>query len=280
MAIRAILATVMLAVLCSAVAWTQAPPQDEAKSCESQQQHIAAEAPAPAPEPVNPGNGGAAVLPVAQNQQLRPEEKFKVFLRYTYSPYTFAGVAFNAGLSQATGGWYSYGGGMQGYGKRFGAALGDTESGAFFGAFLLPVLLHEDPRYFRSTRHGTWSRAGYAVSRVLVTRDEAGRKTPNFSLIAGALAASGLANAYYPREDRGAGDTMARAGNGLLSVAEMNLLREFWPDISRRFRKHEPKTLKKLEENPRVEKIEQMIIGPVALSPCPPAKQPEQPEKP
>jgi hypothetical protein len=276
----AILANVVLVVLCSTAASAQASPQAEAKPCESQQQ-IATATPPATPEPVESAKTGAAVLPVAQNQQLRPGEKFKVFLRYTYSPYTFAGVAFNAGISQATGGWYSYGGGMQGYGKRFGAALADTESGAFFGAFLFPVLLHEDPRYFRSKSHGTLSRAGYAVSRVFVTRNEHGGNTTNFSLISGALAASGLANAYYPREDRGAGDTMARAGNGLLSVVEMNLLREFWPDISRKFKKHEPETLKKLEENPHVKKIEQMMMGPVASSPCtPPQRQPEQASKP
>ena len=264
---RAILLTVTLVVLCSSASWAQASAQNQVKPCQTQQQ-IATATPPPAPMPVEPAKNGAAVSPVATNQRLHPGEKFKVYLRYTYSPYTFAGVAFNAGMSQATGGWYSYGGGIQGYGKRFAAALADTESGAFFGAFLFPVLLHEDPRYFRSNSHGTWSRTGYAVSRVLVTRNEDGGKTPNFSLISGALAASALANSYYPREDRGLGDTMARAGNGLLSVAEMNLLREFWPDISRKFKKHEPKTLKKLEEKPRVAKIEQMVMGPIAQSPC------------
>ena len=198
-------------------------------------------------------------------------------MRYTYSPYTFAGAGFNAGMAQATGGWRYYGGGMEGYGKRYGAALADTESGAFFGAFLFPVLLHEDPRYIRSASRKMVPRAGYALSRVFVTRDENGKKTPNFSLTLGAFASSALANAYYPRGDRTAGDAAARAANGLLSTGEMNLLREFWPDISRRFRKHEPKRLQKLEQNPRIEKIEEMMLGPVAPPPCPPPE--THPEK-
>jgi hypothetical protein len=170
---------------------------------------------------------------------------------------------------------------MQGYGKRYAAALADTESGAFFGAFLFPVLLHEDPRYLRSTSRSTLPRIGYAVSQIVVTHDLNGHKTPNFSLILGAVAASGLANAYYPRENRGFGDTMARAGNGILTTAEMNLLREFWPDISRKFKKHQPKTLRKLEENPHIEKLEKMVIGPVADSPCPaPKREPKPPDNP
>ena len=158
---------------------------------------------------------------------------------------------------------------MKGYGKRYGAALADNESGAFFGRFLFPVLLHEDPRYLRSNSEGIKARAAYAVSRVLVTHDDSGRKRPNYSLVFSAVAASTLANAYYPREYRGFGDTMGRAGGALLGTAEMNLLREFWPDINRKLRKHEPKSVQRLEENPHVSKIEEMVMGPIENQQCP-----------
>ena len=269
MSLRTIWQAGVLILFCAISSWAQAPAAP-ANPCESQPQQQAAVTAPPAIPPAKPEESGAPALAVAQNQRLRTREKFKLFVRYTYSPYTFAGAAFNAGVSQATGGWHSYGGGMEGYGKRYGAALADTESGAFFGAFLFPVLLHEDPRYWRSTSHKMVPRAAYAVSQVLVTHDVQGDRKPNFSLIMGALAASGVANAYYPHEDRGFGDTMARAGNGLLSAAEMNLLREFWPDISKKLRKHEPKSIQRLEEKPEVSKIEQMMMGPVASPQCPP----------
>jgi len=275
MAVRRISRGGLLVVLYALAGWTQTQPAD-ANPCLLPQQQAMASPPA-AIQPVQPQESGARALPVAQNQQLSKHEKFKVFVQYTYSPYTFAGAGFNAGLAQATGGWHSYGGGMEGYGKRYGASLADTESGAFFGAFLFPVLLHEDPRYIRSTSHKMVPRAEYALSRVFVTHDEHGDKKPNFSLTLAAFASSALANAYYPRENRGAGDTAARAANGLLSTGEMNLLREFFPDIVRKFRKREPKSLQKLEQNPRVEKIEEMMLGPTAPPPCPPAKSPPPP---
>jgi len=274
MAVRTIWRLTLPIIFCATATWAQAPAAN-ATPCQPQQQ--ASAAPPPAIQPVQPQQSGAPALPVAQNQQLSKREKFKVFLRYTYSPYTFAGAGFNAGMAQATGGWRYYGGGMEGYGKRYGAALADTESGALFGAFLLPVLLHEDPRYIRSTSHKMVPRAAYALSRVFVTHDEHGKKTPNFSLTLGVFASSAIANAYYPRGDRTAGDAAVRAANALLSTGEMNLLREFLPDIRRKFNKHEPKRLQKLEESPRVAKIEQMMLGPVAPPPCPPAE--SHPEK-
>lgn len=236
---------------------------------------MAAATPPPAVPPVRPEEKGPQQPP--PYQQLSKREKFIVFLRYTYSPYTFAGAAFDAGVAQASGDLYSYGGGMEGYGKRFGASLADTESGAFFGRFLFPVLLHEDPRYLRSTSQTTMPRIEYALSRVLVTHDDSGTKRPTLSLILSVFAATGVSNAYYPRDERGFGDTAARAGSEFLSDAGMNVLREFWPDILHKFRRHEPKRLQKLEENPRVTKFEEMMMGPVAPPQCPAAPSPPAP---
>jgi len=264
----------LLIVLCAIAGWAQAQPTN-ADPCPPPQPRAAA-TPPPAIQPARPEESGPQ--PPPPYQPLSKREKFNVFVQHTYSPYTFAGAAFDAGLAQATGSWHSYGGGMEGYGKRFGASLADSESGAFFGRFLFPVLLHEDPRYLRSTSRNTMPRIEYALSRVLVTHDDSGNKRPNFSLILSVFAAAGMGNMYYPREERGFGDTAARAGGDLLSAAGMNVLREFWPDIRQKFKKHEPKRIQRLEESPRVSKIEQMMLGPTVPPPCPQTEShPEQP---
>jgi hypothetical protein len=266
----------LLIVLCAIAGRAQAQPAN-AEPCTPKppQQQVAATP----PSAVQPEQESGPLSPLPY-QHLSKRQKFNVFLHHTYSPYTFAGAAFDAGLAQATGSWHSYGGGMEGYGKRFGASLADSESGGFFGRFLFPVLLHEDPRYLRSTSQDTMPRIGYALSRVLVTRDDHGNKRTNLSLILSVFASSGLGNTYYPREERGFGDTAARAGGDLVSAAGMNVLREFWPDIKQKFKKHEPKRIQKLEESPRVGKIERMVIGPTAPPPCPPDEsQPAQTDK-
>jgi hypothetical protein len=277
MVVPAILRIGLLIALCAVAGWAQAPPAN-AVPCTPQPQQEAAATPPPAVQPGNPQESGPpSPLPY---QPLSKRQKFDVFVHLTYSPYTFAGAAFDAGLAQASGTWHSYGGGMEGYGKRFGASLADSESGAFFGRFLFPVLLHEDPRYLRSTSKNTMPRIGYALSRVLVTQDDSGNKRANFSLILSVFASSGLANSYYPREERSFGDTAVRAGGAFMSTAGMNVLREFWPDIKKKFGKRGPKSIQKLEQSPQVNKIERMVIGPTAPPPCPATEsQPAQTDK-
>jgi len=274
MPIRTIWQAGLLIPLCVVLGWAQAPAAN-GNPCAAPPQQVAAAMPPPGVQPASPQEIKPQSPP--PNRQMSVHQKFNIFVQYTYSPYTFGGAVFDAGLAQATGAWHSYGGGMEGYGKRYGASLADSESGAFFGRFLFPVLLHEDPRYLRPTSRHTMPRIGYALSRVLVTHDDSGNNRPNFSLVLSEFAAAGMANAYYPREERGFGDTAARAGGGLLSTAEMNLLREFWPDIRNKLKKHEPKRIQKFEESPRISKLEQMLIGPATPPQCPPAE--SHPEK-
>ena len=174
--------------------------------------------------------------------------KFNLFLRTTYSPYTFLSAAFQATLDQAQGQWPHYGGGMQGWGKRFGATLADTESRRFIQTFALSTVLHQDPRYFPAHKRRLILRALYATTRVVVTKSDKGENTFNTSELLGALFTSSLQNAYYPSEDRTFGDTLNRFGGALSSDAVGNLLREFTPDMKRLFRKHAPEKIKKIEE--------------------------------
>jgi hypothetical protein len=179
---------------------------------------------------------------------LSSRQKFDIFLKRTYSPYTFASAAANATWAQMWGQWYQYGGGMQGWGKRFGATLADTEGRGFIQTFALSSLLHQDPRYFPAKKRGIIPRSWYATTRVLITKNDGGENTFNSSEILGTLFASSLENAYYPEHDRGFGETMGRFIGSIGSDATSNLLREFWPDIKRIFRKHEPQKIKTIEE--------------------------------
>lgn len=179
---------------------------------------------------------------------LTRHQKAERWAHYTYSPYTFTSVLFSASWAQAMGDWPTYGGGMEGFGKRFGATLANTESGGFFKIFLLPTLLHEDPRYFRASEKGAKARAWHAATRVIVTRKDSGQNGFNISEVAGSAFTSALTNAYYPTRDRGFTETMSSFSGMLLSDAGSNLLREFWPDIRRVFQKHEPEKMKKIQD--------------------------------
>jgi hypothetical protein len=174
--------------------------------------------------------------------------KFTLFLKSTYSPYTFASAGFQATWAQAMGQWPHYGGGAQGWAKRFGATLADTESRRFIQTFALSTILHQDPRYFPSHKKTFIYRAWYAATRVVVTKNDNGDSAFNTSEFLGALFASSLENSYYPRHDRTFADTMNRFGGALSSDTMTDLLREFTPDIKRFFRRHAPKKIRRIEE--------------------------------
>jgi hypothetical protein len=190
------------------------------------------------PEPQNKQEGFMQILPASYSRDappLRPQEKFRLFAVNTINPFQIVASAAQAGFSQAVDTVEGYGQGGEGYGKRFGAFYADKASSEFFGTFLFPSLLRQDPRYFRQETGSGKSRAGYAISRIFVTRNDSGHRAPNISLWMGSLASGGLSNAYYPDQDRGAGLVFSRAGVSLGTTAGFNLFKEFWPDIKRKF---------------------------------------------
>jgi hypothetical protein len=168
-------------------------------------------------------------------------EKGGLFLRHTWSPFNMVAAAGSAGIWQATQSSHEgFGQGWEAYGSRFGAAMANRESGDFFKTFVLSSALRMDPRYFRKGSGSAGSRFGYAISRVLVGRTDAGHSTFNAPEILGNVASAGLSNVYYPESDRTASRTMATAALNIAADAGWNVLKEFGPEIRRVFHR-EPK---------------------------------------
>jgi hypothetical protein len=165
---------------------------------------------------------------------LTPGQKFRLFRRSAFDPVTFAVVGLQAGISQATNSFGGYGQGAEGFGKRYGAAFADAVSSNFFSNFAYPVLLKEDPRYFRLGEGTIKHRIGYALAQEFVCRTDEGKRSFNYSNVLGALTAGSISNAYYPSNDRGFGLTMSRAGIALLYGSVGGLVDEFWADIDRK----------------------------------------------
>jgi hypothetical protein len=181
-------------------------------------------------------------------QVLNSSDKLDLFLRRAASVDILVGTTFDAGWAQLTDDWPSYGRGMPGFGKRWGTLMADREARIFFGTFLLPTVLHQDPRYLRlGPGHPLLSRIGYAFTRVAVARKDSGGHTLNSSLLLSTVLVKALANAYYPQTERGFSRTVNRVEGSLVGSAQGYMLIEFLPDITGICRKHEPERLKRLE---------------------------------
>jgi len=166
---------------------------------------------------------------------LSPHDKFRLFVKNAIDPYTLGYTVFSAGVAQASNDLSGYGQGAAGYGKRLGAGLADEASAGFFTTFLFSSILRQDPRYFRQGSGTFKHRLAHAVTRPVVTRQDSGGRTFNWSGLLGSIAASSLSNTYYPAGDRGAGPTFKRVGWGIPFSAIDHVIDEFGPDLEKRF---------------------------------------------
>ena len=158
---------------------------------------------------------------------MSPKQKFGLALRSTIDPVTFVVAAGTAGVEQWHNTFPGYGGGTEGYLKRFGAAYADYAIYTMVADAALPSLFRQDPRYFYLGNSSTKSRAWYAISRTVVTRNDSGHSQVNWSHILGAFAAAGISNVYRAPQDRTASLTMRNAGIIIGGSAVTNLIREF-----------------------------------------------------
>jgi len=167
--------------------------------------------------------------------------KFNLAIRSSFDPFSFAAAGLDAGISQAENNFAAYGQGAKGYGKRFGASFVDGFDATMFGGWLFPVLLKQDPRYFRRGTGGFRRRLFYALATTVICKDDNRKWVFNYSNLLGNLAAGGISNLYYPKANRGVGLTFQRTGVIMAEGALGTAFVEFWADISSRLFGKRPK---------------------------------------
>jgi hypothetical protein len=162
-------------------------------------------------------------------------EKFKVAAEDSFDRGTFVLAGLFAGEAQLTNANRSFGQGAGGFGRYYGSAYGDLLIGDYMTEAVFPTLLHQDPRYFRRGTGSTFSRLGYAMGQIFWTHSDIGVTQFNYSEIIGNSTAVAISNAYY-RDNRDVSDASSKLGIQLGVDMASNVLKEFWPDLRRKFR--------------------------------------------
>jgi hypothetical protein len=186
---------------------------------------------------------------------LTTKQKFKVVARGSFDKIEFPWYGVLSGISQAENSEPGYGQGWEGYAKRYGSAFADGTIENFLTSAVFPSLLHQDPRFFQSSEGGFAHRAGYAVSRIFVTRTDSGRTQFNYSEIVGSAVAAAIStNTYHPRSfittrydantnmltyvynasSRTLPNTASVWGTQVLYDTITIVIKEFWPDVHRK----------------------------------------------
>ena len=173
---------------------------------------------------------------VTSTRQLPPQTVKEKFLTATEDSFDYSSVAIPAalaGFGLARNATPEFGTGAAGYGQYLWHSAIDQTSENYMVEFVLPVLTHEDTRFYTLENGSFLKRTSYALSRAVVTRSDSGAKVVNLSEIVGSGAAAGLSSAYYPAQERSFANTGTQWGLNIGIDAAAFVAKEFWPDINR-----------------------------------------------
>lgn len=188
---------------------------------------------------------GAGKLP-----PLSAKDKFKVVALSSFDYVNLPWWGGLAAVSQARNSEPGYGQGWVSYGKRYGATMGDSVVENLMVGAAFPSVLRQDPRFYQSENGGFFTRSGYAMSRIVVTRSDSGHAQFNYSEIFGSATAAAVSTyTYHPSSkhistpanphkfvpsDRTVSNTASVWGTQVGLDTFTIMVKEFWPDVHRK----------------------------------------------
>jgi hypothetical protein len=168
------------------------------------------------------------ILPGQEAPTLTTGDKVELGLIHGVSPFSITGWFVSAGFSHLIDSSPNYGVDKGAFGERLGAAALRGYSEEVFTDSVMAPVFHQDPRYYKlGPSHTIVRRTAYAVSRVLITRNDNGGTELNYSLLTGNLMAAALTNAYYPNVNRSFGQTATTFGTAMAGAAFSYFASEF-----------------------------------------------------
>ena len=206
-----------------------------------------------ADDPESRGTGTAPAArpaPCRQESQLQPivtsghaipltrSGKAALAVRDIVDPFNLITILGYSGIAIASNSHSAYGPGFPGFGRLSGYSLVEDTQGEFFGTFLIPSLVHEDPRYRRMPHARMSRRILHAVGHTFVSQHDDGTPMPNYATLLTYPISAELSNLYVPGVATNAASTARRVGIGLATDPAGTIVAEFLPDLAKRIHIH------------------------------------------
>jgi hypothetical protein len=170
---------------------------------------------------------------------MTPKEKAWLAFRNMVDPFNGITILGEAGISVAANSHSPYGPGMPGYGRYVGVSFTQDLTGEFFGTFLIPSLVHQDPHYHRMPEASIPRRITHAIYQVVWTQGDNSKGMLNYADLAGFAIDDAIGNLYVPGQQTNLPATMERYGIALATAPIDNFITEFLPDVARRIHVHD-----------------------------------------
>lgn len=162
------------------------------------------------------------------------QQKGYFALHQFVDPFNVGTIVAVSAISVAADPHSAYGPGLKGFGKSVGVSLLQDATGQFFGNFAIPVIAHQDPRYFRKPHEPFTKRFVYSISRTIISRSDSGKSMPNYAVLLTYPINAELSNFYVPGIETNASSTVTRIFTGYALDPVNGLLNEFLPDVASR----------------------------------------------
>jgi hypothetical protein len=176
------------------------------------------------------------MLAPARPGPLTERERLHHYLVNTYGWIPAVSAAASSGIAQWDNSPPEWGQGAAGYGRRVAHRL------AFIAVrnswtYGVATLLHEDTRYFASSKTGVRARVLHALISPARARRRSGRESISISGLSGIIAAGAISRVWSPPSWQGMDHIGISIGLTYAGTAGFNVLREFAPDIIRAVRR-------------------------------------------
>jgi hypothetical protein len=197
------------------------------------QDHVQAQAPSPPPRAVSEThvNQYPVLPPGLTRTPLSIQDKFHIYEHKTFGPPAVILPAFGAGLgminppSKYSKEWKD---GAGAFGRNYGYRVADHTS-RDTAQFLTGALLHEDPRYLRSTSTNPFIRTLHALAFTVFDKTDSGRTTFAASNFASVAAGGFVGMGILPDGYNDITHAEQHMASEFLQIAIGNVLTEFEP---------------------------------------------------
>ncbi|MHB1938102.1 MAG: hypothetical protein ACYCOR_16150 [Acidobacteriaceae bacterium] len=171
--------------------------------------------------------GWPGVVPLTARDNLRSAVKGII------DPFNLITIAGDAAVGIGSDAHTPYGPGFRGFAKYSGVSLTEDMTGEFFGTFLVPSLMHQDPHYHREPFLPIKRRILHAIVQVVWTQSYTGQPMFNYANVVGGIATAAVSNTFVPGPGRqGFGNTAQRLALAFAISPSGNLIEEFVPDLA------------------------------------------------
>jgi hypothetical protein len=179
-------------------------------------------------------NWYARFLDGPQVKPMTPKQKAWLAVRNFIDPFNAVTILASSAIAVGSNAQSPYGPGFTGFRRYVGVSYAQDATGEFFGTFLIPSLVHQDPHYHRMPQATLKRRIAHCVYQVVWTQGDNGKGMVNYADVVGFGIDDEVGNLYVPGRETRASASAERYATALATAPIDNIVTEFLPDVARK----------------------------------------------